>query len=280
MTETSGFLPEPSPKPYISKHRKLFGLNTELTKLNNFTEAFWNPKYKNKKNTLEIFPTCLLYGASGTGKTTSIQKIAFDNFDDSNFCWYSYNLESLLSKELGESSLNILRLFESAISDSRSNRRVLLHLDDIDSVLGSRLNNDEAEGVKRAAITFMRCIDLLNSEPENRVILIATTNIPQVIDSAVSRRFSLKILFEPNFSEVDFSKFIEPLVSASTNLNKISTDTLKRMYSSTQKSQITPFYVKKIFHELFLNDLDCNSILNEKDLLDVYHKHLNDWKKH
>ncbi|RDU65000.1 AAA family ATPase [Helicobacter didelphidarum] len=135
----------------------------------------------------------LLYGDSGTGKTTSAYALAKDLKQKI----LSLDCSKILSMYVGESEKNVRKIFDEyhAIV-KRAKQYPILLLDEADQLLSTR--NDVASSASRM-YHQMQNIFLEQIEKFNG-ILIATTNLVDSLDSAFSRRFHYKIRFEkPNF---------------------------------------------------------------------------------
>ena len=127
----------------------------------------------------------LLYGAPGTGKTMIAKAIA--NEIDAEF--YSIKCSDIASKWYGESARNIKELFDKA----RSHERSIIFFDEFDS-LGSNRDHGNSNSVNMVVSELLSQIDGFESK-KNTVLLIASTNKPWNIDSALLRsgRFNKKI---------------------------------------------------------------------------------------
>ena len=127
----------------------------------------------------------LLYGAPGTGKTMIAKAIA--NEIDAEF--YSIKCSDIASKWYGESARNIKKLFDNA----RSHERSIIFFDEFDS-LGSNRDQGNYNTVNMVVSELLSQIDGFESK-KNTVLLIASTNKPWNIDSALLRsgRFNKKI---------------------------------------------------------------------------------------
>ena len=124
----------------------------------------------------------LLYGPPGTGKTLIAKVIA--SVTDSYFL-YVKNTD-ILNKYQGESENNLKKIFELARSLTNKNESVVILFDEIDSLVSTRGDNIN---INQITNTFLPELEELN----DKIIIIATTNLLEKIDDAIMSRFSNKI---------------------------------------------------------------------------------------
>ncbi|MDO7138900.1 MULTISPECIES: AAA family ATPase [Flavobacteriaceae] len=141
---------------------------------------------------LPIDNKLLLFGHTGCGKTTTAKAIA-QEIDKKIL---TLNLGGIISSRLGETAKNITEVFKKA---SREN--AVLFLDEFDYIGKIRdYDNKDSGEMKRLVNTVIQLIDQL----PNDTLLIAATNHSSIIDTALLRRFQLKLKFEaPNNKELD-----------------------------------------------------------------------------
>lgn len=125
----------------------------------------------------------LLFGESGTGKTTFAKYIAWKLGVPLVYLRFS----SAITAYLGSSSSNITRAFQYVTP-----YRCVFLLDELDAFAmrrgGSSSSSSATNELNRITISLMQCLDSL----PNAVLLLATTNRPDVLDEAVLRRFTSK----------------------------------------------------------------------------------------
>lgn len=121
----------------------------------------------------------LLHGVSGTGKTTFGRYVAA-SFD---LPFYYINFANLIDSHLGSTSRNIASVFDFIRCDP-----CVLMLDEIDTIAQRRgKGKSGADGeINRITVTVMQEFDRLM----NHQIVIGATNRLDVIDEALTRRFS------------------------------------------------------------------------------------------
>lgn len=123
----------------------------------------------------------LLQGNSGCGKTMTAKAIA--NALGKNII--ILNLSNIVSSRIGETSQNIKMIFDKAARE-----RSVLFLDELDQIGKARGSDDKDVGEMRRLVNTL--IQLIDYYPENALLLCAT-NHPEIIDTALLRRFQLKI---------------------------------------------------------------------------------------
>ena len=155
-----------------------------------------------KKVGLRDVGKLLFIGPPGTGKTTTAKALS----RKLRLPLVEVKLSMITSQFLGETSKNIEKVFEIA---KRLNPCILF-IDEFDYVAKTR-TSDEHAAVKRAVNTLLKAIDEI-SLVEHGVLLIAATNHPSLLDSAVWRRFD-KIVEFPEPSETVRRKIFEITLS-------------------------------------------------------------------
>ena len=145
----------------------------------------------------------LFEGAPGTGKTETTKQIA--RLLDREL--YIVDFESIVDSKLGQTSKNIASLFKEINSFSKPDKVVVL-FDEIDAIALNRLDSNDLREMGRATSSILKGLDSLNDE----IVLIATTNLFDVFDKALIRRFDAVINFN-NYSQEDLLEISEVLIS-------------------------------------------------------------------
>ncbi|MDM1557293.1 AAA family ATPase [Chryseobacterium indologenes] len=126
----------------------------------------------------------LLQGSSGCGKTMTAKAIAHALGKSIIIL----NLSNIVSSRIGETSQNIKMIFDKAARE-----RAVLFLDELDQIGKARGSDDKDVGEMRRLVNTL--LQLIDYYPENALLLCAT-NHPEIIDTALLRRFQLRINYE------------------------------------------------------------------------------------
>jgi len=148
----------------------------------------WPLKHPDAFKRLGVTPPkgILLYGPPGTGKTLLAKAVA--NESEANFILV--NGPSLLSKWVGESEKAVRKIFSKA----RQTSPTIIFFDEIDSLAPRRGSSNDNNVTERVVNQLLSEIDGL--EPLHDVVIIAATNRPDILDTALLRsgRFDRIIL--------------------------------------------------------------------------------------
>ncbi|CAG5087793.1 Oidioi.mRNA.OKI2018_I69.PAR.g11636.t1.cds [Oikopleura dioica] len=131
----------------------------------------------------------LLYGPPGNGKTLLAKALAAE-MPDAKF--FNISASSLTSKWVGDGEKMVRALFTVA----REMQPCIIFMDEVDSLLSSRSSN-EGDAVKRLKTEFLVQFDGAGTNKEDKVTIVAATNLPQELDEAVLRRFPKRIMLPP-----------------------------------------------------------------------------------
>lgn len=128
----------------------------------------------------------LFYGAPGTGKTETVKQVARILSRE----LYSVDFDNLIDSKLGQTSKNITNLF-SQINALPHPEMLIILFDEIDSIALDRTNSNDLREMGRATSSVLKGLDSLNE----KIVLIATTNLYDSFDKALIRRFDSCINF-------------------------------------------------------------------------------------
>ena len=145
----------------------------------------------------------LFQGAPGTGKTEAVKQLARILKRDI----YMVDFAAVIDSKLGQTQKNIAELFRE-INHFVHPERVLVLFDEIDAVALDRTNENDLREMGRAASAMLKGLDYMN----DKVVLIATTNLFSHFDKAILRRFDSAIDFN-RYSQEDLLTVAEELLN-------------------------------------------------------------------
>eukprot|EP00979_Chaetoceros_neogracilis_P007534 scaffold1593_cov231-Chaetoceros_neogracile.AAC.7 len=122
----------------------------------------------------------LLTGPSGCGKTAMARAVAAET----GAYFFVINGPEVISKKAGESETNLRRAFEDAAANAEDYGGAIIFIDEIDSIAPKR-EKAGGEVEKRIVSQLLTLMDGL--KPTSRVIVMAASNRPSVIESALRR---------------------------------------------------------------------------------------------
>ncbi|CAF3543956.1 unnamed protein product [Rotaria socialis] len=125
----------------------------------------------------------LLYGPPGTGKSYLAKAIA----TECKSTFMSVSSSDLLSRWLGEAEKSVRGVFELA----RDRQPCIIFIDEIDALCGQR-NDTESESSRRVKTEFLVQMQGVGNNNAG-VLVLAATNIPWSLDTAIRRRFEKRI---------------------------------------------------------------------------------------
>lgn len=120
----------------------------------------------------------LLAGPPGTGKTLSASALA----GELQFPLYTVLLHGLITKFMGEAAQKLRLIFDAA-----KNTRGVYLFDEIDAIAATRGGSNDVGEARRILNSFLQFLD----EDSGPSIIVATTNLPEILDRAILRRFDL-----------------------------------------------------------------------------------------
>ena len=163
---------------------ELGGLKNEVQKIREMVELPMRHPELFEKIGVEAPKGVLLYGPPGTGKTLLAKAVA----GETNAHFISISGPEIMGKHYGESEERIREIFTQAEENAPS----IIFIDEIDSIAPKR---DEVSGEleKRIVSQLLTLMDGMKSR--GKVVVIAATNRPDSIDSALRRpgRFDREI---------------------------------------------------------------------------------------
>ena len=118
----------------------------------------------------------LLIGPPGTGKTMTASALS----GELHLPLFVIRLESLITRFMGETAAKLRLVFDAL----RETRGVYL-FDEVDALAGERTRANDVGEIRRVLNSFLQFLEFEETES----LLIAATNHPQLLDSAIFRRF-------------------------------------------------------------------------------------------
>lgn len=190
----------------------------------------------------------LLYGAPGCGKSMAAERIAYNV----GLPFLKVSFEAIVSSYLGESALNLKRLFEAA-----KNFPCVLLLDEFDFIAKSRSNGQDVGEMHRIVNILLSLLE----DFEAPGILIATTNFKGVIDFALFRRFD-EIIEMPLPSTKEIERLLRQSFSGMRTLEIHLTDIVSQL-----KGFSSALIVKIANDAAKISVIEGNGILEQKHLI-------------
>lgn len=172
----------------------------------------------------------LFYGAPGSGKTESAYQIA--RFLDRDILTVPF--EQLIDSRLGETAKNVGLLFEEINHLPYS--KILVLLDEIDSLVLNRMDNNDLREMGRVTSTFLKGMDSLN---EN-IIVIATTNLFADFDKALIRRFDSVISFD-RYTKNDLIEIADSILIATIKKSANLRQDMRLFNKILKNLKVVPF---------------------------------------
>ncbi|UYI78103.1 MAG: AAA family ATPase [Fusobacterium varium] len=146
----------------------------------------------------------LFVGAPGTGKTETAKQISRILERDI----FIVQFDTIIDSKLGQTSKNISLLFEEIHSFPQPEKIIIL-FDEIDAIAIDRVNSNDLREMGRATSAILKSLDNLNE----KIVLIATTNLYEAFDKALTRRFDSIIDFN-RYSREDLIEVAETILKS------------------------------------------------------------------
>lgn len=131
----------------------------------------------------------LFQGAPGTGKTEAVKQLSRILNRDI----YMVDFAAIIDSKLGQTQKNISSLFKE-INNFVHPENVIILFDEIDAIALDRTNTNDLREMGRATSSMLKGMDYM----DERVVLVATTNLYEHFDKALIRRFD---------SVIDFNRY-------------------------------------------------------------------------
>jgi len=212
--------PEDSQTPPDNGEPKVFRLpgRPQLEEFFNehVIDIIFNPE-KYHEMGIEFPSATVLYGPPGCGKTFAVEKLV--EFID----WPSYSIDSnsVGSPYIHETSKKISEIFDKAINNAPS----VIVIDEMESFL-----SDRQSGGASGLLHVEEVAEFLKRIPEaiiNKVLIIAMTNLIDMIDPAILRRGRFDQIIEVDMpSKVEVASLLDSLLSKLPKADNLNLDIL------------------------------------------------------
>lgn len=244
--------------------QKLFGLDKLQNYLFQFCKTILlaDKKEVNTLNLYDLTPSILLYGIPNTGKTTLcyqlFERLKKDVTNEINF--YYLDVGRMLSPELGQSSRNLEEIFSNLQGKCQNGSSSFLVLDELDTFCMSRSRMQEHDAIRRAMTTLMLELDKLCFSESRNLIVVGITNVVELIDTAVVRRFSIKEQVKGELSLQEFQVYLNLLSSPLGLL--INHEDNNKLFEIYKNRKFTPGDIKCLFKLIYI-DFRCQNMSEE-----------------
>ena len=220
----------------------------------------------------------LLYGLPGTGKTMIAKAIA--NELDATF--FSVKCSDILNKYVGQSSQNIKALFDSAHQYKNS----IIFFDEFETIAQKRdgENNSTSQSIVTELLAQINGTQTEGTKERNSLLLIAATNCPWMIDSALLRPGRFGSHFKVNLPDREARSYLihlklDKLPHEAINFDKLVEETdgfssadISDNLIETIKQQSINRSIKNSTRPIINNDdveyalMNCHTSINKSDI--------------
>lgn len=129
----------------------------------------------------------LFQGPPGTGKTEAVKQLA--RILEREI--YMVDFAAIIDSKMGQTQKNISTLFKE-INNFVHPEKIIILFDEIDAVALDRTNSNDLREMGRATSSLLKSMDNM----DERIVLVATTNLYEYFDKALIRRFDSVIDFD------------------------------------------------------------------------------------
>lgn len=196
----------------------------------------------------------LLTGPPGCGKTMTAQALA----GELGIPVFIVRLDGLVSKFMGESIAKLRVIFDSMI-----NHRGIYLFDEFDSIGSHRNTGHDVGEIKRVLNSFLINIE----KDQSNSIIICATNLPEMLDKALFRRFDDVIEF-PLPTEIEIELMINKQLQAFQFEELLESEIIAKQFLGLNFSDIVHACEETIKAMI----LSGKNKLNPQDLIDALSK--------
>ena len=201
---------------------------------------------------IDVKKTMLLHGKPGCGKTSIAHYVS----EKTGLPLIVARLDGVVSSLLGSTAKNLRKIFDYVQSIP-----CILFLDEFDAIAKARDDVHELGELKRVINSLLQNIDGMNADS----VLITATNHPEMLDSAVWRRF-VQVVDVGLPSEQQLSEMID-LFTSPFNSDIVSDSQRKKLIINSIKG-LSPSDIKTIFDKVKIKSvLEGKKYLETEELL-------------
>lgn len=146
----------------------------------------------------------LFQGSPGTGKTEAVKQLA--RVLDREI--FMVDFSAVVDSKLGQTQKNIVSLFRE-INNFAQPDRVIVLFDEIDALALDRTNSSDLREMGRATSAMLKGMDYM----DERIVLVATTNLFEHFDKALARRFDSVLDFD-RYSQEELMNVAEEMLNS------------------------------------------------------------------
>lgn len=169
----------------------------------------------------------LLYGPPGSGKTFAVNKLA----EFLKWPVFDVDIGGIGSPYIHETSKKLKQVFETAADQAPS----IVLLEEIDALAGKRGDNAHESKVEEIS----QLLRLLEKAGSNGILVVATTNRYDALDSAIVRRGRFDHVIEVGFpSQIEISLALQNLLKQRPAESSIQTDELAELLKGRPMSDV------------------------------------------
>ena len=217
-------------------------------------------KYNEKHYGIKRPNGILLFGPPGCGKTTIVERLSVE----AGLPLLLLSKDSYGSSYINGSELNLGAVFDYAKSIATEDKPVLLFIDDVDAIVGSRDSWDSTQHQKSEIGVFLKKIQ---DAPKNNIIVLAATNCYDNIDKAFTARLrqqyyvplpdegSRKSIIKLKLEETDHGQKLAKDEKALDEIVKLTKDfPIRALEDFANETRRIAFYDKDGIRDITLDD--------------------------
>lgn len=145
------------------------------------------------------------------------------------------DFDTIVDSKLGQTSKNIAALFKE-INGFAYPEKVIVLFDELDAIALDRTNTNDLREMGRATSSVLKGMDSLNEQ----IVLIATTNLYNLFDKALIRRFDCVIDFN-RYSREDLIDIGEIILSDFLRKFKFAGRNMRLFRKILKKMDVIPY---------------------------------------